>query len=451
MDKKQCKNCPLIKRIEELEKKLAETLKKLEQYEKPEKNSGNSHMPPSSDKNQKHYPPREKSGKKPGGQLGHKGSTKIMVDNPDEIIRILPTRCSCGNEDFIDQKSTLECRQVIDIPQIKPFVTEYQQAVGICTKCGKRHTGQFPENIVPNIQIGERSKSLIGYLNIAHNIPYERLVQIFNDIFSLKISKGTIDNKINELAENLKSEYQNILENLKKSDVIGSDETGIRINGEKKYIWTFQNSENTCYKTGSRKFAIIEGTIGKKFNGSWISDRYGAQLKIRANHQFCLVHLIRECKYIIEADKSEWAKDLKDFFERSMEFRRERGNNFNPLEMETFREIFRLRNELKEIFANPPPEKEKEGNRLYRQLYLKQKELTHFLENPKVPYDNNGSERALRNRVIHRKVSGGFRSDNGANVHDIIASVIETAKKQGKNILDTIFTLSMKNQELLQA
>jgi len=444
-------NRELRQQIEILKVEIKYLRENLEKYEKPKKNSGNSSMPPSSDKNKKYYPPREKSGKKPGGQIGHKGYTKILYENPDEIIEVYPERCvHCGNEHFITKENILGQRQVIDIPEIKPYITKYQQKAGICTCCGKRNIGKFPENIAPNVQIGEKTKGLLGYFNISHNISYERLIQIFNDVFNLEISKGTIDNKLKELAKDLKPEYERILENLKKSDVIGSDETGIRINGKNAYQWTFQNEENTFYTSAySRAFQVIENTIGKIFNGSWISDRLGSQLKIKANHQFCLVHLVRECKYIIQVEDSEWARDLKDFFERAMEFKRKLGNNFNPLDKEVFREIFMFKQELYEIFSKPPPQKEE--NRLYRQLYLKRKELIHFLENPKVPYDNNGSEKALRNRVIHQKVSGGFRSITGANVHDIIASVIETAKKQNKNILDTLFTLSIKNQLLLPA
>jgi transposase len=436
--------------VKELRKRIEILEKRLEQYEKPEKNSGNSSLPSSSDKNKKHYPPREKSEKKPGGQAGHKGHAKMLYENPDEIIEIYPKKCSCcGNDHFVNKNNILEQRQVVDIPEIKPYVTEYQQKAGVCNKCGQHNIGKFPENIAPNVQIGEKTRCLIGYFNVSHNISYERLIQIFKDVFNLEISKGTVDNKLKELSKDLKPEYERILGNLKNSDVIGSDETGIRINGKKAYQWTFQNEENTFYTSSfSRAFQVVEETIGKFFNGSWVSDRFGSQLKIKANHQFCLVHLIRECKYIIQVEDSEWAKDLKDFFERAMEFRR-KYDNFDTLDIEIFREIFRLKQELDEIFANPPPKKEE--NRLYRQLYLKRKELIHFLENPKVPYDNNGSERALRNRVIHQKVAGGFRSINGANIHDVIASVIETAKKRGQNILDTIYTLSMKNQELLQA
>lgn len=451
MNSEDCQNCPLIKRIEELEKKLEEALKKLEKYERPEKNSGNSSMPSSSDKNKKHYPPREKSGKKPGGQAGHKGNTRMLYEKPDKIVELYPEKCPfCGKNDFVKKDTVLEQRQIIDIPEIKPCVTEYQQKVGICSCCGKRSIGKFPDNIAPNVQIGEKTTSLIGYLNVSHNISYDRLVEIFSDVFNIEISKGTIDNKLKKLSKSLKSEYEGILETLKKSDVIGSDETGIRINGKNAYQWTFQNELNTFYvSVFSRAFKVVKDTIGEVFTGSWVSDRFGSQLKIKAKHQFCLVHLIRECKYIIQVENSQWARDLKDFFQRSIDFRKKKKNDFDPLDIEIFREINQLKNEFDQIFSKPPP-KEQE-NRLYRQLFSRKKELLHFLENPLVPYDNNGSERALRNRVIHQKVSGGFRSLTGANVHDIIASIIETAKKRGLNILDTINSLFLKNQLLLQA
>jgi transposase len=428
MNSEQCKNCPLIKEIELLKEEIKILKEKLEKYEKPEKNSGNSSLPPSSDKNKKYYPKRDKSGKKPGGQSGHKGHSKMLMDKPDAIIELYPEKCSiCGNDHFIKKEQILERRQVIDIPEIKPYIKEYQQKVGICSKCNARNIGNFPKNISPNIQIGQRAKGLIGYLNVAHNISYDRLSQIFEDILGLKISKGSIDNKLNELAEDLNPEYQNILEKIKSSDIIGSDETVVRINGENKYTWVFQNNEYTIFKTAPRSFETIEETIGKSFKGSWVSDRLSTQLKIEALHQLCLPHLIRQCKFIIESENSEWAKDLKDFFTRSMEFRRNMGNNFNPLDTENFKEILRFKKELEEIFSKPPPNEEE--RKLFKGLFGRQQQLIHFLENPKVPYDNNGSERALRNRVIHQKVAGCFRSDNGANVHDIIASVIETAKK----------------------
>lgn len=442
MNKDECKNCPLISRIDELEKKLAEALIKLEKYEKPEKHSGNSSLPPSSDQNTKHYPKREKSGKKPGGQPGHKGHTRTLCENPDEIIELYPNKCEhCGNDQFIKKENILEQRQIVDIPEIKPYVTEYQLKAGQCTKCGQRSIGKFPENIAPNVQIGEKSKALSGYLNVHAHMSNKKIAQFFADILGFDISKGTINNKINELAEDLKPIYDEILENLKKSSMIGSDETSARINGKKSYLWIFQNTKNVFFTTGKRNFKMIEETIGEIFKGSWISDRYGAQLKMTAFHQLCLAHLIRECLYIIESEESKWAKDLKELFEKTIEFKREKGEKFNPLDKEIFRKTREFKKELSNLFNTPPPKKLEK--KLYNGLIGRQKQLLHFLEKKEIPPTNNDSERGLRNCVIHRKVTGGFRSDSGAKAHNIIASVIETAKKRGVNILHALSSQSI--------
>ncbi len=226
-------------------------------------------------------------------------------------------------------------------------------------------------------------------------------------------------------------------------------QTGIRINKENTNVWVFQNDQNTYFKTASRSFQAIEDTIGREFNGSWVSDRLGAQLKIKADHQLCLPHLIRDCKYIIEVEKSRWAKKLKKFFEKIMEFRKKCGEYFNPLSSWYFRKVQRYKRELLEIFSKPPPGEA--AKKLYNGLLPRLQQLTHFLDKKEVPYDNNGSERALRNRVINRKVAGCFRSKMGAVCHDKISSVIETAKKRKQNILDVLNTPSLLNQLLLQA
>lgn len=440
MNEEHCKNCPLK---EEIAKLRAE----IEELKKPAKHSGNSSLPPSSDQNNKHYPPRERTGRKPGGQPGHKGHTKVLYDNPDEIIELYPPKCPhCGNYHFRPAENILEQRQVVDIPEIKPHVTEYRKKAGICTNCGKRVVGEFPENVAPNLQMGERAKALIGYLNVHAHMSNDKIGQFFMDIMDFDISKGTVNNKINELAQDLKPKYNNILEDLKKSDVLGSDETTARINGKKSYLWIFQNFAYTFFTTGKRSFKTIEELIGEAYEGSWISDRYGAQLKVESFHQLCLAHLTRECKYLVEAEKSEWAGKLKDLFKRAMDFKKEKGEKFDPLNIEVFRSTKGFKEELAELFQTPPP-KELE-KKLYKGLLGRQHQLLHFLERKEVPPTNNDSERGLRNCVVHRKVTGGFRSDAGAKAHDIIASVIETAKKQGQNILHA---LSPSPQILLTA
>ena len=443
MNKEECKNCPLVKRVQELEKLIEELQKRLEKYEKPPKDSSNSSMPPSSDRKKK-YPKREKSGKKSGGQLGHEGTTRMLAENPDAIVPIYPEECShCGCVDFELIEKIKERRQEVDIPKIQPFITEYQQKAGRCTHCGKTSLGNFPAKINATVQIGERTEAVIGYFHIEHHQGYDRVQRLLADLFGLEISEGTVKNKIDNLKKLLEPEYNNILENIKNGNVIGSDTTGTRIEGKNGQLWTFQNDFCTYFKSGfSKAFKVIKEIFGEKYHGYWVSDRDPTQLKIEASHQLCNAHLKRDCKYSIEAYKSEWAKDLKEILEDAMHFRKKRGQEFNPLDSEDFKEIQKFKQRLAEIFQKPPPIEER---KLFNGLVGRQDQILMFLINSEIPYDNNGSERALRNRVI----TGGFRTLNGAICHDIIASVVETAKKQGRNILDEIISISRKNQTLL--
>jgi transposase len=449
MNNEQCKNCPLIEEIAKLRAEIDALKKELEKYEKPPKNSSNSSMPPSSDLKKK-YSQREKTGRKTGGQAGHEGITRMLSENPDEIIPIYPIVCPhCNSVDFELIERVKERRQEVDIPKIQPVITEYQQKAGICTCCGKRSLGEFPQRINAPIQIGERTEAIVGYLHVEHHQSYDRVQRILTDLFGLEISEGTVKSKLDNLKTLLEPEYNNILENLKNSSVIGSDTTGTRIESKNAQLWTFQNKFYTYLKSGfSKAFKIIEEIIGKEFQGYWISDRDPTQLKVEALHQLCNSHLIRDCRYAIEAYESRWAKILKQILQDSISFRKKRGNEFNPLEPDDFRESQKFKQRLEELFQKPPPDEER---KLFNALGGRQDQILMFLNNPAVPYDNNGSERALRNRVIHRKVTGGFRTFNGAYTHDVIASVIETAKKQGRNILDEIISISRQNQTLLSS
>lgn len=448
MNSEECKNCPLIKRLQELEKLVEELQAKLAKYEKPEKHSGNSSLPPSTDRKKK-YPTREKTGKKTGGQPGHEGVTRQIVDNPDEIEELYPDICpNCGGNHFHLTEQVKEVRQKIDIPKVQPIVIEYQQKAGLCTHCGQKSFGKFPQRINAPVQIGERTEAIIGYLNVTHHQGYDRIQKMLNDLFELSISEGTVQTKLNNLKITLKPEHNNILENLKNSKIIGSDSTGTRIESKNAHLFTFQNDFYTYLKSAfSKAFKVIENTIGNTFEGYWISDREASQLKIHALHQLCSAHLRRECKYIIEAEESEWAQILKNILDESISFRKKRGMDFNPQNPDDFREAQKFKQRLSELFEKLPQKSEE--RRLFNGLIGRKEQILMFLNDKDVPYDNNGSERALRNSVIRRKVTGGFRTYEGAQTYDIIASVIETAKKQGRNILDELISLSRKNQQLL--
>lgn len=439
----RCKDCSLLLELQELKKIVLEQAKRieylekeLEKYKKPPKNTSNSSTPSSKDLWTKKYPQRPSSNLKVGGQFGHIGKNKQYCDNVDEIVSINSTICQyCGCEHFIKQNNNIQKRQMVDIVEIKPYIVEYQRGNLICTNCKRRNKGNFP--IKGNVELGENIEKLIAYFNVQHHISYDRLTQIFKEVFGLKVAYGTIDKKIKKISEYLKPHNESILEGLKNSLVIGSDETGMRINKTNSYVWAFQNEDYSYYTSAkNRAYQTVLETIGDKFDGVWISDRFGSQLKIKAQHQICLSHLIRDCKYIEEAEESKWAKELRVLFEESINFKNKAGEAYNPLKSEFFLKKRKLKEQLEELFKEIPEKKEEK--RLYSQLCNRRHQLLLFLEDIRIPPTNNGSEQALRNRVTKRKVSGCFRSEAGAYCNDRIASVIETAKKQGINILKAI-------------
>jgi transposase len=409
----------------------------LSKYEKPKKDSSNSGIPPSKDENRRHYPKREKSGKKPGGQMGNGGHAHSLNESPDEIIGEYPDHCEhCGSEDLEKLEEYEGQRQVVTIRPQPSYVTEYRQSRVKCRHCGKKSVKRNFAN--QRVEWGCEVHALTGLLKVRHHQSDEKIQSLFQDIYGLKISQASIGNALKRLGKALKPQVEQIREALKKEEVASSDESGNKINGKKGYVWIFHGGKYCLFVSSpSRAYKVIEETFGETFPKFWVSDRYAGQLKVPAKHQLCLVHIIRECRYAIQAEESEWAKSFKELLQEAKAFRKKGGGAFNPLEIETFREIQRLKGKLDTLFDRPPPEKEHE-KKLFNGLFGRKEQLFLFLDNPAVPSDNNASEQGVRSRVLHRKNNGGFRSPEGSENHDIIASVLETGRRFGENLLDLL-------------
>lgn len=440
----RCKDCSLFQVVEELKKeiitlkaKVASLEKELEQYRKPPKDSNNSSIPSSQNRWNKKYPKRPKSTNKVGGQFGHIGCNKPYLE-PTEVINLNDNICPyCGSIHLEEKISKLKRKQIVDL-EITPLVKEYQQHHLICCNC-KRKIPNQPFPITGNVKYGDNIRKIIGYLNIQHNCSYVRLPQIFEDLFNIKISKGSIDNILKGLSNALKDKYISIQDFIKNSTIIGSDETGMRINNKNCYLWTFQNEEATLFVgSKTRSYEVVRDVIGEDFKGTWVSDRYGGQLKIDCSHQLCSSHLIRDCNYAIDSDNTLFPKQLKKILKETIKFKNRYGNEYNPNTKEIFREKERYKERLSNIFQKKPNQRKEETRKLWNSLVYRQKDLLLFLEDKNIPATNNASERALRNRVIKNKVSGCFRSELGAFCNDILSSVIETAKKQKVSLLEAL-------------
>lgn len=427
----QSRIAELEKQVSELQEIIKELRAQIEKLIKPPKNSGNSSIPGSKDENKKYYPKRESSGKAIGGQPGHLGSTRELFEKPDEIIELKPSKCpQCGSYELLEVKT--EIRQVVEIPALKAKVTEYKGLTCECTDCKVQIKAEFPKEAQTRIQLGSQMKGLIGYLKVQNNLSHEKISQTIENIYGIRLSEGAIDGNLSSLKEELEGEYKQIINELQNAEIVHSDETRNRVNGRNKYSWAFLNDGWTFIKSQySRAYSVIEDLFKAKYPKVWISDRYNAQLKVPSKHQICLAHVIRDLKYVEEADKSKWARGLRELIQLSIHERNEGLLKGKKNEM---------KEKFKESFAIPPPEG-KEERRLFGSLSKLQSELMYFLDHPEIEPTNNAAEQTLRKVVIHRKMNGGFRSDGGLERYDVLVSIIESAKKQGKNILDVLSRL----------
>jgi len=404
------------------------------------KDSNNSSLPPSKDENR---PPRtsslrEKSGRKAGGQPGHEGKTLEMTETPDEIIEHRACFCPECGKDLSDL--TFEFygkRQVIDIPTIKQVVTEHRVYRCKCT-CGKMVESDFPVGVDSSVRYGENIETLIGYLSVRQYLPFKRLREMMNDIFSVQISEGGLHWLLNRLASKGVDAYEMIRQNVLHSSVIGTDETGIKINGKKHWFWTWQNKRATFITTSTNRGAatIDENMSGISREAVLVHDCWKAHFQTPVKeHQLCTAHLERETKYLEERYKAAWPVKFRAMLRQAHKLKKQ----LTPADYYyTNHPRDLLERELDNLLSEPLDPKHKEIITFQKRITRYRDHVFTFLYHPDVPPDNNGSERAIRNAKVKQKISGQFKILSAAENFAILRSIIDTAIKNNQNVLQTL-------------
>lgn len=431
-------NAKLVQEVKILGEKVVMLLKLLE-AKGVKKDSHNSHLPPSNDiggkKDIKSL--REPSGKKSGGQPGHSGSTLKMKEVADQVIELKSEYCAGCGSSLEGQEYQLKAkRQVVEIPPIEPIYKEYQQYGCRCGRCGKEQIAEFPEDVKAPIQYGNSIQAMVSYLSVYQYVPYNRLKKMFWDIFGVSLSEGSISNLLGKAAGKAKFVYEWIKTEISESKVVGGDETSAKVNGKKWWVWVWQNALNTYLKmTANRGFQTVaeewpEG-LPKAVMGS---DRYGAQLKTSSRgKQLCLAHLLRDVKYLREKERHWVSEEIEKFIKDVFREKKKIVEKDEALERES-EEARGLENRLNEmlkeaIVAETSPETAK----FQKALIKHRNNLLVCLYEKEVPADNNGSERAIRNVKVKQKVSGQFKSGQGAFC--VLRSVIDTLIKRKLDVL----------------
>jgi len=439
----------LTKRIEQLEE-LEERLEELEA--RHNKNSRNSSKPPSTDEFVKPKSQRKKSGKSAGGQKGHKGNTLKMSDTPDHrIMHTVDTCQGCGLNLEAVLPNSVERRQVYDLPPLQVEVTEHLAQSKICPCCGMKNKASFPEHVTHPVQYGRNLKGLLVYLNQYQMLPYERLVELFSDLFNHPISEGTLYNTNRTVYEALELTEEAIVEQLINSSVVHFDETGLRVGGERQWMHVASTEKLTHYAYHTKRGSDATDAIGilPEFQGTAVHDFWKSYLGYKCSHALCNAHHIRELTGIMELTGQKWPQEMIDLLleiKEAVEERKAQAKELDPEQIAAFEqkydEILR-----KGFLANLPHPKERgkrgrpkqsKAKNLLDRLKEYQKETLAFMYDFQVPFDNNLAERDLRMVKVKQKISGVFRSDYGAKMYCRIRSYISTARKNSVPVLAAI-------------
>lgn len=427
----------LQEEIRVLRKENTELKIRIHELEHP-KNSNNSSIPPSKDDNRvkRNQSLREKRGRKTGGQNGHKGFTLEMVSIPNKVVNHFPTVCvGCGKNLSEFKSDIAEKRQVVELPEIQPLYIEHRRHSKFCS-CGYLNKASFPTNVNAPIQYGNNVENLVAYLNVGQYIPYKRISSMLGSLFNLPLSQGSIKNMIERFAKKSLPVYEQIRKELESAAVVGSDETGAKMNGDKWWFWTWQNKMAT-YITASdnRAFRTIKENFPKGFEqATLVSDRYGAHLKTKAKaHQICISHLCRDVNYLIELTDALAMKRLKLLLYDALLLKKQMqaGEYYQPNLNRNF-----IRKETFKLIDGDHSNEHKKVKSLFKKLSKSRNHIFEFLYNEHVPPDNNGSERAIRNVKVKQKVSTMFKTKQGIQNYAIIRSVFDTCIKRGIDIFE---------------
>jgi transposase len=340
----------------------------------------------------------------------------------------------------------LRCRyDKIDLPTVSPVVTRVEHYAGQCSCCGGITLAPLPDGMEPGTPFSLNIVAVAMYLRFVHAVSYRRLSRLLLELFGLGISEGALDAAFRRGKPQFDADVANILARLRRARVICSDETTVRIDGRTCWNWVFQNDEVVIHVVRqSRGACVVAEVLAGHRPAIWVSDLYSAQQGHAADWQVCLAHQLRDCQFAIEAGDTVFSPRMKALLLRALVLARRRRDLTESTRREYRR---RLDRKLDAVMALAPANRH--GQRLRRRYGKVRDHLFTFLDHPEVAADNNGSERELRPTATYRKVTGGFRSDWGADLFAAVRSVIGTAARRGIDAYQAI-RQTLRGQSILE-
>ena len=400
-------------------------------------NSKNSSKPPSSDPNRKKSS-RQKSGRSSGAQKGHNGTTLRKVSDPEIVKPIKLDRRTLPKGHYHEQGA--ETRQVFDI-DISRVVTEYQAQV-LVDEQGKSFVASFPDGVTKAVQYGSQLKAHAVYLSQYQLLPYKRIQEYFCDQLHIPLSEGSLYN-FNATAFSRLAEFEEFSKDqLAEADLAHADETGININGKGHWLHCASNEFWTHYYPHSKRGTEAMNEIGilPRFKGVLCHDHWKPYYRYDFSHALCNAHHLRELTRAWEQDKQAWAKEMEQWLKTINIAVDDAGGVLSHDKAERYRLQYREILEKARIECPPPktpPGKPKRGRlkrsksrNLLERLINYEDDVLRFMEIPFVPFTNNRGENDLRMTKVHQKISGCFRSVEGAKIFCRVRGYLSSCRKQ---------------------
>lgn len=419
--------------------------------------STNSSKPPSSDSPFIKPAPkslRRKSGRKPGGQPGHPGSTLALVDDPNERMRHEPGPCTgCGASLAHAPQVGLERRQVFDLPPITVRVAEHQLIARRCA-CGTTTRGAAPEGVSAPVQYGPRITAIILYLYVGQFLSKKRTGQALAELFGTPVSEGTVAAMTRRAAGGLDEFLSRVGDRIAETEVAGFDETGLRVAGSLHWVHCARTGKYTlitCHAKRGREGIDDAGVLGR-FRGVAVHDAWAPyDTYLDAEHQLCCAHALRELAGVADTASSDadwcWATQAADALVAMQKLVAEAiALGADAVEADALSTQVRLYRSAVQIGINQTAARTSETMRKYnalaRRLRDRQDDYLRFTQDWRIPPDNNGSERDIRMIKLRQKVSGCLRSLTGARQFCAIRSYLSTAAKHGQHFFDVLVMLT---------
>lgn len=443
-----------LQRIAELEALLAAERERSQQLEERVKdletrlgrNSDNSSKPPSTDppwRKRKYLPKKGSSGRKPGGQKGHKPASRELVPEEElaglEILR--PKSCDgCGHV-FDGTEPTVGepvRHQVVELPPVQAEVFEHRQLRVECPCCGVQNLAPLPAG-VPRTCFGPRLQAIVAWLVGVFGLSRRELVRLAADLFGVKLSVATVQECCERTSKGLQAPVEEAEQEARRAGIAYADETGWKQAGKRMWLWIVVTAKVTVFRVAdSRGAKVIQEMLGADFAGVVVSDRWSAYSKlVKAIRQVCWAHLKRDFTWLAELGGrakalGEWAlRETKLLFELWHErcegtlSAKDFAASLAPLKARFKRLLLKGEQTLEP----------KRGQGMCRELLKHWKSFWTFTEREDVRPTNNDSERGVRKGVLWRRKSQGTRSDAGSRFVERILTVAATCRQHDRPIL----------------